>query len=37
MSEGTVPDEVKIAKIIPVHKSDAKDEISNYRPISLLP
>ena len=28
---------MKIAKIIPVHKSNAKDDISNYRPISLLP
>ena len=37
MSEGIVSDELKIAKIIPVHKSNAKDDISNYRPISLLP
>ena len=37
MSEGIVPDELKIAKIIPVHKSNAKDDISNYRSISLLP
>ena len=37
MCEGIVPDELKIAKIIPVHKSNAKDDISNYRPISLLP
>ena len=37
MSEGIVPDKFKIAKIIPVHKSNAKDDISNYRPISLLP
>ena len=37
MSEGIVPDELKIAKIIPVYKSNAKDDISNYRPISLLP
>ena len=36
MSEETVPDSLKIAKIIPVHKSNAKDDISNYRPISLL-
>ena len=36
MSEGIVPDELKIANIIPVHKSNAKDDISNYRPISLL-
>ena len=26
LSEGIVPDELKIAKIIPVHKSNAKDE-----------
>ena len=37
MSEGIVPDQLKIAKIIPVHKSNAEDDISNYRPISLLP
>ena len=36
-SKGIVPDELKIAKIIPVHKSKAKEDISNYRPISLLP
>ena len=28
---------MKIAKIIPVHKSNTKDDISNYIPISLLP
>ena len=37
MSDGIVPDELKVAKTIPVHKSNAKDDISNYRPISLLP
>ena len=37
MSEGIAPDELKIAKIIPVHKSNAKDEISNYKPISVVP
>ena len=37
-SEGIVPDELKIAKIIHVHKANAKkNDISNYRPISLLP
>ena len=37
MSEGIVPHELKNAKIIPVHKSNAKDDISNYKPILLLP
>ena len=37
MSEGIVPDELEIAKIIHFHKSNTKDDISNYRPISLLP
>ena len=37
MSEGIVPDELKISTIVPVHKSRAKDDISNYRPISVLP
>ena len=35
--EGIVPQELKIAKIIPVFKSNAKDDISNYRPIPILP
>lgn len=30
------PDVLKIAKIIPVHKSKAKDDCNHYRPISLL-
>ena len=29
LSEGIVPDEIKIAKIIPVYKSKAKNEFSN--------
>jgi len=35
--EGKVPKEFKIAKMIPVFKPNAKDDISNYRPISILP
>ena len=31
-----VPDQWKIAKIIPTHKKGAKDNIENYRPISNL-
>ena len=34
---GTVPDELKVAKIIPIYKCDDKKLISNYRSISILP
>ena len=32
----TYPDTLKIAQIVPVHKSGPKDVVSNYRPISIL-
>ena len=32
-----VPTEMKIARVTPIYKSDAPDNFSNYRPISLLP
>jgi hypothetical protein len=35
--EGIVPDDLKIANIIPVFKSEDKIIVSNYRPISVLP
>ena len=35
MNSGLVPDDFKIANISPIHKSGSKQEISNYRPISL--
>ena len=31
------PDDLKIGKVAPVHKSGDKDDLNNYRPISVLP
>ena len=31
------PRSLKIAKVVPIHKSGAKTDLSNYRPISILP
>ena len=36
LSNGIVPDKLKIAKIIPVHKKGSTLKLNNYRPISLL-
>ena len=30
------PDEWKAAKVIPIHKKDDKDDVNNYRPISVI-
>lgn len=30
-------DELKIAKITPIYKSVTKTDLSNYRPVSVLP
>lgn len=37
IQDGIFPDSLKIAKIVPVYKSDDKRTVSNYRPISVLP
>ena len=36
-STGVFPDAMKTAKVIPLHKSGAKNCFNNYRPVSLLP
>ena len=37
LSSGKVPDQLKIARVVPIHKKERKDTLSNYRPISVLP
>ena len=34
---GDVPDQLKIAKVIPIFKKDDASIFSNYRPVSVLP
>ena len=34
--EGVFPDQMKLAKVIPVHKGGAKTDVGNYRPRLLL-
>ena len=36
ISSGNFPETPKIAKILPIHKGGAKNDPSNYRPISIL-
>ena len=37
ISTGIVPNQLKIAKVIPVFKADDRCQFINYRPISILP
>ena len=37
ISNGIVPDEMKIARVIPLYKSGDRELIVNYRPVSILP
>ena len=33
---GSLPKEWKLANVVPIHKKGGKDDIKNYRPISLI-
>ena len=37
LSNGIVPDELKIAKVVPIFKKDNPEIFGNYRPVSVLP
>jgi len=37
LRNGVVPSAVKLARILPIHKQGSRSELSNYRPISILP
>ena len=37
MEKGMFPSALKIAKVVPLHKGGVKTDISNWRPISILP
>ena len=37
LTDGIFPDPMKVAKIIPIHKSGPTSQVNNYRPISILP
>jgi hypothetical protein len=37
IEEATLPSEWKTANVVPIHKKGPKTEVSNYRPVSLLP
>ena len=34
--DGVFPDQLKTARVVPVHKGGSKSDVENYRPISLL-
>ena len=36
-ADGVFPNQLKTARVVPIHKGGSKTEVSNYRPISLLP
>ena len=36
-SKGAFPDHMKLAMVIPIYRGKSKLEVSNYRPVSVLP
>lgn len=36
ITNSTVPDELKVARIVPIHKKGDKTDFTNYRPISIV-
>ena len=37
LSKGVFPQDFKVAKVSPLFKSGSRDQVENYRPISVLP
>ena len=37
LTSGIYPDQLKIAKVCPIFKEGSKNELANYRPISIIP
>ena len=37
IKSGIFPTEWKMANVVPIHKRDDKQNVKNYRPVSLLP
>ena len=36
LSQKIFPDDFKVARVTPIHKGGERDDIGNYRPISIL-
>ena len=37
IEKGVFPDDLKIARVTPIYKGEGSSDVSNYRPISVLP
>ena len=36
ISTGTIPEDMKSARVVPLHKKNSKTDTGNYRPVSIL-